>query len=54
MHVPPTDLSDADPYLDVVAEPNDDHAADRVVDLIIALHAATPAVQQINILITSV
>jgi hypothetical protein len=35
------------PYLDVVAETTEDHAADRVVDLIIALHAATPAVEQI-------
>lgn len=35
------------PYLDVIAEPTDDYAADRVVDFIIALHAATPAVEQI-------
>jgi hypothetical protein len=35
------------PYLDVIAETTDDRAADRVVDLIIALHAATPVVERI-------
>jgi hypothetical protein len=35
------------PYLDVIAEMTDDYADDRVVDLIIALHASTPVVAQI-------
>jgi spectinomycin phosphotransferase len=35
------------PYLDVVTETTDHCSAARVVDLIIALHAATPVVEQI-------
>jgi spectinomycin phosphotransferase len=35
------------PYLDVNAETTDDDARDRVVDLIIALHEATPVVERI-------
>ena len=33
--------------LDVIAETTDDYAGDRVVDLVIALHAATPLVEQL-------
>jgi hypothetical protein len=33
------------PYLDVIAETTSDYAGDRVVDLVIALHAATPVVE---------